>query len=101
MSSDGFKYQDSTADIAIPRVATSELTVHAKDDRGYWHRLHQSTVKTACGKPINYHRAETKPGRRIEHPLAWSCGCWTTEERLEADQNWFEQYGKFPTPDDF
>lgn len=77
--------------IALPRVATEDLTVHVMTDDGFWHRLHSSTVKTACGFPINYHRAVSRQDRAIEHPLATvrpdgvKCQCWTDEERNEAD----------------
>jgi hypothetical protein len=109
MPADDYQFQDSTQGIAVARVSTGDLIVHYKDDDGYWHRLHASTTKTACGKPVNYHRApdRAKPGRRLEHPLAWpsTCGgvscCWTDAERLEADQNWFEKFGRYPNADDF
>jgi hypothetical protein len=67
-----------------PRVATEDLTVHVCPDDGMWHRLHPTTVKTACGIAVNFWRCTTRTGRHAEHPLA-QCECWTSMERSEAD----------------
>lgn len=80
--------------IAIGRVKTEDLIVHVHVD-GYWHRLHPSTVKTACGLAVNYARSATRDGRRPEHPLAPPpCDCWTRLERAEADEAYRLKFGR-------
>lgn len=76
-----------------PRVDTADLTMHvAIPESGEWHRLHPSTVKTACGIPVNYWRSDKRNGRVVEHPLA-PCACWTDDERAEADANYRDKFG--------
>lgn len=80
--------------IAIGRVKTEDLIVHiCLPETGEWHRLHPSTVKTACGLPVNYVRSATRDGRHAEHPLA-PCDCWTRVEREEADAAYRQRFGE-------
>jgi hypothetical protein len=78
------------------RVATEDLIVHIQTDDGFWHRLHPSTIKTACGIPVNFYKSTPRNGRRVEHPLAPAekCDCWTRDERREADDCYREQFGQ-------
>ena len=79
--------------ISMPRVATKDLILRIKTESGLWHRLHPSTVKTACGIEVNYYRLQSEPIRGAEHPLA-ECQCWTDEERREADADYLTRYGR-------
>jgi hypothetical protein len=83
--------------IARSRVATEDLTMHVLiHETGYWHRLHESTTKTACGIPVSLQRSQMQGRRLVEHPLApreSGCECWTTEERREADDLFREKFG--------
>lgn len=74
------------------RVETKDLIVHVHLD-GYWHRLHPTTVKTACGLPVNFVRSATRSGRHPDHPLA-PCDCWTKVERAEADAEHRRKFGR-------
>lgn len=105
-------YQDTTDDdtevidvddwhqlINLGRVPTDELTMHimplnTQTGHCYWHRLHESTGKTACGMPVSFLASDVRYGRRIEHPLSPHCDCWTKAERAEADQAYLKKFGR-------
>lgn len=76
---------------SIGRVATEDLSVHVRDENGFWHRRHPVKLQTSCGMPWrNWSWQNRRDGRHIDPPLAEvrpdgePCDCWTREERKEA-----------------
>lgn len=83
--------------VALPRVATEDLTMHVLLDDG-WHRAAPDGTETACGPHIDVRLVlDTRPGRQVEHPLA-PCECWTTHERGKANDAYFVKWGAVYVP---
>lgn len=78
--------------ISLPRVPTEDLVMHVQLDDG-WHRASSDGTETACGPHIDVRLViDTRPGRKLEHPLA-SCECWTTRERQKANDAYRARWG--------